>query len=202
MDIVLTPKELGQFQEALLSAFNRNELKQVALFALEEDYDNIVSSGAFRSEALDLVKWANANNKVGALLSEARNENSGNVLLRKFEEYIKQTRQAPPVLPEAPDPLKGHKEELIQILSSLPISDTFIRRSSLLDGIPSAGNIGRDENGKRSDLNLILTGLARQGKLATGEWPLVKLIGNALPEAAGLETEARLKEIQAELAQA
>ena len=29
MDLVLTPTEVGQFQEALLSAFNRSELEQL-----------------------------------------------------------------------------------------------------------------------------------------------------------------------------
>jgi hypothetical protein len=88
VDGELTPKEVERLHEALLSAFNRNQLERVTLFGLDVKYDNIVRSGDFSSEVFDLLKWAVANNKIDALLKQAREENPGNVKLREFVESV------------------------------------------------------------------------------------------------------------------
>ena len=178
MDIVLTPAEVRQFKEALLSAFSRSGLEQVVYFGLEVRLDNIVTQSNYDKEVTDLVMWVNDNNKVAALLQEARKENPGNVKLREFATYI-QARlpgQAAPLPPS--DPFKGRKAELVGLLSNLPISATFNRRTRLLDGIPGADGIERDENNKNEDLNMILSDLARRGRLANGELPIVNLYLN------------------------
>ncbi|MCC6456064.1 MAG: matrixin family metalloprotease [Caldilineaceae bacterium] len=84
----LTAKEVEQLHEALLSAFNRNQLERVTLFGLDVKYENIVRAGDFSSEVFDLLEWAVANNKIDALLKQAREENPGNVKLREFVESI------------------------------------------------------------------------------------------------------------------
>jgi hypothetical protein len=93
MDGELTPKEVEQLHEALLSAFNRNQLERVTLFGLDVRYDNIVRAGDFSSEVFDLLKWAIANNKIAALLKQAREENPGNVKLREFAESMDAKRK-------------------------------------------------------------------------------------------------------------
>jgi hypothetical protein len=177
-------------------------LKQVLLFGLNVTYDNIVSPSSFSNEVFELLQWAIAKNRIDALLKQAREDNPGNLKLREFDELIKQKLQGQPLPTEQPNPLEEHKEELIRLLSKLPISATFQSRTSLLDGIPGADTVARDENSKRRDLNAMLTNLAGRGRLSTGEWPVVKLIANALPDAEGFEVEGELKAIQEKLAQA
>ena len=86
MDLVLTPAEVGKFQEALLSAFNRSELEQLVYLRLEVDLNDVVADGPHRQVVFDLIKWANGQGKIETLLHAAREENSGNVLLRQFDD--------------------------------------------------------------------------------------------------------------------
>lgn len=55
VDIVLTPGEVKQFKEALISAFRRDELEQVVYFGLEVRFDDIVPNSTFDKEVSDLV---------------------------------------------------------------------------------------------------------------------------------------------------
>ena len=90
MDIELTPAQIGEFKTALLSAFTRGDMEQVVRFGLETPYSQIVRSGGTTDqEFLDVVEWANKNNKVVALLAEARRKNAGNVRLRNFEANLR-----------------------------------------------------------------------------------------------------------------
>ena len=68
MDLVLTPAEIGKFQEALLSAFNRSELVQFIYFRLAFDLNDVIADGPYRQVVTDLIKWANSQGKVEALL--------------------------------------------------------------------------------------------------------------------------------------
>ena len=89
VELTLTPAEVEQFRDALLSAFTLGELEQVVYFGLEENLEAVVERGPTRQMVTDLVKWANSNNKVPALLAQARSDNPGNVKLRQFDEYLK-----------------------------------------------------------------------------------------------------------------
>ena len=101
MDLVLTPAEVGKFQEALLSAFNRSELEQLVYLRLEVNLNDVVADGPHRQVVFDLIKWANGQGKIEALLRAAREENPGNVLLRQFDEAIS-------VRPVPPQPIEAH----------------------------------------------------------------------------------------------
>jgi len=97
------------------------------------------------------------------------------------------------------DPLKGLKGQLVDALSRLSVTDSSLGRTSLLDGIPGADTLNRDENNRRLDLDLIVTQLAQRGRLASGQMAIAKLIDNALPYASGFEIEGRLRAIQQQL---
>ena len=74
MDLVLTPAEVGKFQEALLNAFNRSELEQLVYLRLAVDLNDIVADGPYRQVVFDLIKWANGQGKIETLLRCARGE--------------------------------------------------------------------------------------------------------------------------------
>jgi len=99
----------------------------------------------------------------------------------------------------AADPLKGLKGPLVDELCKLAVTDSSLGRSSLLDGIPGADSLNRDENIRRLDLDLIVTQLAQLGRLSGGQMAIAKLIDNALPYASGYEIEERLRAIQQQL---
>lgn len=107
MDIELTDRQMEDFKEALLAAFDRGGMQQVVRFGLGVSYANIVPSGTLDNEFMALVEWVNANNKVDALLTEARRKNPGNVKLRNFEGNLRaQTPPPPPpILPNEVQPL-------------------------------------------------------------------------------------------------
>jgi uncharacterized protein YjbI with pentapeptide repeats len=87
-DIVLAPDEAKQLHDALLDAFDRSTLERVVYFGLQVRLEKIVPPGNLEDEVLDLVLWANENNKVTALLRAAIQENVANVALRQFAAYI------------------------------------------------------------------------------------------------------------------
>lgn len=89
VELTLTPAEVEQLRDALLSAFTIGELEQVVYFGLGESLDALVERSPTRQMVTDLVKWANSRNKVPALLARARTDNPGNVKLRQFDEYLK-----------------------------------------------------------------------------------------------------------------
>ena len=84
VDIVLSPAEIRQLKDALLSAFQREELEQVVFYGLEVQLDRIVARSNYDKEVADLAIWVNEHNKVAALLKEARHVNADNVTLRKL----------------------------------------------------------------------------------------------------------------------
>ena len=98
------------------------------------------------------------------------------------------------------DPLKGLKGQVIDELSKLAVTESSLGRTSLLDGIPGADTLNRNENIRRLDLDLIVTQLAQRGRLADGQIVVAKLIDNALPYASGFEIEGKLRAIQQQLA--
>ncbi len=199
VDIVLSPAEIRQFKEALLSAFQRAELEQVVFFGVEVRLDTIVSRSTYDKEVADLVIWTNDNNKVGALLQEARRVNPGNVKLRDFAGYIQAKQSGAGGAAASANPFAGLKPDLLNELIKLSVTESALGRTSLLDGIPGAETLNRDAGNRRLDLDLIVTQLAQRGRLANGQLPLVKFISNALPYAAGFEGETKLQSIQQSL---
>jgi hypothetical protein len=203
MDLVLTPTEVGQFQEALVSAFNRSELEQLVYLRLEVNLNDVVADGPFRQVVFDLIKWANGQGKIESLLRAAREENPGNVLLRQFDEAIS-VRPAPPQ-PTAPRVTKiprSQLRELVDLLQQVPGAADFAQRTAFLAGIPGTQALTRSQSSLRADLDSMVNGLNELGRLASGEWPLLILIDNALGYVSGFELELQMQALRQRLAQA
>ena len=73
----------------------------------------------------------------------------------------------------AADPLKGLKGQLVDDLSKLAVTESSLGRTSLLDGIPRADSLNRDENIRRLDLDLIVTQLRAAG------WPAARWLSRS-----------------------
>lgn len=84
----LTPRQVEQFHQALLGAFTRADLEQVAYIATGQPYSTLVGQGSFSEEVWNLIMWANRHNQVRALLQQARRRNPGNIMLRSFADAL------------------------------------------------------------------------------------------------------------------
>jgi hypothetical protein len=73
------------------------------------------------------------------------------------------------------------QRKLVDTLLKIPAMETLSGRTSLLDGLPDAGLI-RDQNIARLDLNRIVGGLQKLGRLTAqgGTRPLIVVVDNAL----------------------
>jgi len=203
MDLVLTPTEVGKFQEALLSAFNRSELEQLVYLRLEVNLNDVVADGHHRQVVFDLIKWANGQGKVEALLRAAREENPGNVLLRQFDEAIR-VRPAPPQLttPRVTKIPRNQLRALVDLLQQVPGAADYTQRSAFLAGIPGTQALTRSQSSLRADLDSVVNGLNELGRLGSGDWPLLILIDNALGYVRGFELELQMQAVRQQLAQA
>ena len=203
MDLVLTPAEVGKFQEALLSAFNRSELEQLVYLRLEVNLNDVVADGPHRQVVFDLIKWANGQGKIEGLLRAVREENSGNVLLRQFDEAIR-VRPAPPQLttPRVTKIPRNQLRELVDLLQQVPGAADYTQRSAFLAGIPGTQALTRSQSSLRADLDSVVNGLNELGRLGSGDWPLLILIDNALGYVRGFELELQMQAVRQQLAQA
>jgi hypothetical protein len=203
MDLVLTPAEVGKFQEALLNAFNRSELEQLVYLRLGVNLNDVVADRPHRQVVFDLIKWANSQGKIESLLRAAREENPGNVLLRQFDDAIR-VRSAPPqpTPPRVTKIPRNQLRDLIDLLQQVPGAADFAQRSAFLGGIPGTQALTRSQSSLRADLDSMVNGLNELGRLATGEWPLLILIDNALGYVRGFELELQLQAVRQQLAQA
>ena len=203
MDLVLTPAEVGKFQEALLSAFNRSELEQLVYLRLEVNLNDVVADGPHRQVVFDLIKWANGQGKIEGLLRAVREENSGNVLLRQFDEAIR-VRPAPPQLttPRVTKIPRNQLRELVDLLQQVPGAADYAQRTAFLAGIPGTQALTRSQSSLRADLDSVVNGLNELGRLGSGDWPLLILIDNALGYVRGFELELQMQAVRQKLAQA
>jgi len=206
-NLILTPAEVGQFQDALLSAFNRSGLEQLVYIRLGEDLDQIVEDGSLAKVVLDLVKWANQQGKAEVLLRAARSENPGNSELRAFDEQIQSRLVNPPAPPTPaapPAPVTSPltpalRLELVEAVLQLPVASDYAGRSGFLQGVPAAVTRSNDP---RTDLNTMFDQLNRLGRLVSGEWPLLVVIDNILPFTTGWQAHDVVQRIRQTLAQA
>jgi hypothetical protein len=203
MDLVLTPAEVGKFQEALLSAFNRSELEQLVYLRLEVNLNDVVADGPHRQVVFDLIKWANGQGKIEALLRAAREENPGNMLLRQFDDVIS-VRPVPPqpIAPRVTKIPRSQLRALVDLLQQVPGAADYAQRTAFLAGIPGAQALTRSQSSLRADLDSMVNGLNELGRLASGDWPLLILIDNALGYVSGFELELELQAVRRQLAQA
>ncbi len=87
--MILTHKQKEQFKDALKAAFyNYNLLEQMLYFKLGKNLDEFASSKALDTCVPELIRKADAENWLDELLRGAREQISGNVPLKKFEESL------------------------------------------------------------------------------------------------------------------
>ncbi len=81
----LTPDDIKQFRDALVSAFpGKSDLGQMVFFGLGVKLNTIVDDAPLGKMALGLVDWAVAEGKEDELLKAARDANPGNPTLKAF----------------------------------------------------------------------------------------------------------------------
>lgn len=96
------------------------------------------------------------------------------------------------------DTLQNLQRELVNTLLELEVTARFSGRSSLLETIPKNLTNDRHEENRQLDLQKIV-GLAVNGQLNDGRYPLLIIIDNALAVAEGGETGRKLKDIKLRL---
>jgi hypothetical protein len=102
-------------------------------------------------------------------------------------------QEKPPSLPAR------FRESLLAVLERMAITETYQGRSLLLNGLPDRG-LSRNENNRRVDLELIVDVLQGMGRLSSGEWPLLKVISNAVTYVEGYQAEEDLQALRVEMA--
>ena len=164
----------GRFDQfALLLADNPSEVKEV-LAHFEEERDWIIR------QRWDLFKnWLFADD---APLVASR--------IRRFVVGL----NPPTEFRESPAKLRSR---LINALLSVPAAAIFQGRAALLSGLPPnvVAALNRDEN-SMVDLTNIVTQLDGLGCLASGDWPLLILIDNALQHVKGAQVGQDLEAIR------
>ena len=71
--------DLRQIQSTLLAAFNGEELRQLASTELGVPLEQIIpEGGTLAQRALDLIEWANRENRLAELVCGAYNRNGNN----------------------------------------------------------------------------------------------------------------------------
>jgi hypothetical protein len=89
----MTPAESEELKEALLSAFPApGELQQVVAFKLGKNLSVIAGGSNYSEVVFNLIRWAEAHEKIDSLLIGARQMNPGNSRLRVFEEQYRALR--------------------------------------------------------------------------------------------------------------
>lgn len=68
----LTGKQIEQFRDALLGAFDRSDLEQLVRIDLEENLEAIAGAGKLSIVVFELVMWAQRTGRVGELLAAAQ----------------------------------------------------------------------------------------------------------------------------------
>lgn len=176
MNIVLSDAQQEALRTILLAAFNRTELG-IVLFQMGEDLDHIALPQIYPAQVKDVVLWANKQNRVWQLLTEARIFNPGNLRLRDFTDSLSKGQAL--LQPQSKLPLELRIQLLTDLLK-LPIIHSFDGRSSLLFGLPHMLHIQRCEHNAHQDISTIIDQLDKLGKLQTGAWPLLIVSDNAL----------------------
>ena len=92
--------------------------------------------------------------------------------------------------------------ELVDLLQQVPGAADFAQRTAFLAGIPGTQALTRSQSSLRADLDSMVNGLNELGRLASGEWPLLILIDNALGYVSGFELELQMQAVRQQLAQA
>lgn len=204
--VKLSPQEKQDLQAALLAAFpSQGALEQLTYFYLDKNLDEISSGRNLVGTLQDLMQWAEANEKTPDMIAGARKINTGNSLLRDFEQAYNAKRSPTangnPVGASTaltPDVRSRLRDALLKI----PQSNTFSGRSAYLIGIPWAQSLNRSDSNASQDIDMIIDQLNTLGKLQSGGWPLLILVDNAAAAVRGFAVGNDLQQLRDELAKA
>jgi hypothetical protein len=100
----MTHEQMQRLHEAILSAFNEAELRELVRFDLEQDLDGIVASGAFHKVVFDLLTWAERQGRTPALVAAIRKARPANAQVQAIAKELLVEQTAEPV-PPAPTTL-------------------------------------------------------------------------------------------------
>jgi len=90
----LSGSQKKAFQQALLSAFpDRQALRQMVSFELEENLAAIAGSRRLRDVIFNLIEWANSRGRMEDLLRAVQKENPTNPDLAAFIESLKRQKR-------------------------------------------------------------------------------------------------------------
>lgn len=103
---MLTGHQSEQIQSALLGAFSEDDLRAMVLFKLNEHLDEISTRGNLSVVTLDLISWADRNNRVFELINCAIAANPRNALLAALREQATSWHLEPAEQSEV-EPYKG-----------------------------------------------------------------------------------------------
>ena len=80
-------KNIKQLQKAFLSAFpTPSELAQMVYYAININIHEIAKDDNLTVKTYELIMWAISKNKIKELITGAKKENSGNLLLKEIKE--------------------------------------------------------------------------------------------------------------------
>jgi hypothetical protein len=178
MDLELSPAQMKEFQNAMLSAFpRRGELERLVYFNLEVRLDQITSVGTYTDDVFELIEWAISKGKLRDLLEAAHQEVPGNVLLAKFYESATSNRADNRGRTMA---IKLTSQQMTQI--NLALLSIFPSRSSLEQFV--FFRLKTDLNQITSDGSLVMSVLELV-KWAEANGRLLDLLRSAHAEAPG-----------------
>ena len=85
----LTGPQVKQFQDALLSAFDGDSLREMMKFELDENLDAIAKNSNLRTVVFDLITWAQRTGKLDRLLDGALKTVPGNAELQALNKALR-----------------------------------------------------------------------------------------------------------------
>jgi hypothetical protein len=86
---ILTGRERQQLHQALLSAYpSLAALAQMVSFGMNRNLSEIAGGGSLAEVVYNLIEWAGAQGRLEELVRVAREQNTGNPVLRSFVEQI------------------------------------------------------------------------------------------------------------------
>jgi hypothetical protein len=81
---VLTGVQIGQFLDALLAAYSREELTRMVRIRLDANLDAIAGSGDLSTVCFNLIGWAISQGEVARLIAAVQEDKPKNPQIRAF----------------------------------------------------------------------------------------------------------------------
>ncbi len=159
----LTAAQQEQLRDALLSAFNLEDLKTLVYFKLGANLEDIAGETNRRDAIFKLIRWAIQKERIEELVAGARAENPGNPGLRAFAEQLQSSLPPEPPLPPKRAPHRQHDiyspyeiamEELLRRLGAEHprYSEALVHQTRLGENITAARRYGTNNGAERAQI--------------------------------------------------